>query len=262
MKQNFLNEILDHKRALAESQRDFYRQLKAEAKSVDAVKAGGFKRAVSQPGLNVIMELKKASPSQGIICPDFNLSAIAEIYAENGAAAFSVLTEEKFFLGRPEYIRELSRAFDIPILIKDFIIDEGQIYEARANGAAAVLLIVRILEDQSLKHLMAVAKNLAMDVLVEVHDNNELDRALNAGAEIIGVNNRNLDTFVVDMKTSDELIPRIVKAGKIAVAESGIKTHKDVQHLKSLGARAVLIGETFMAAPDIGKKIREVMGKD
>lgn len=259
---NFLQDILDHKRRSVESKRDFYRQFKAEAKSVDAADAGRFKRAISKPGLNVIMELKKASPSQGIIRQDFNLSAIAEIYTENGAAALSVLTEDKFFLGKPEYIRELSRAFDIPILTKDFILDEGQIYEARANGAAAVLLIVRILDDSSLKHLMVTAKNLGMDALVEVHDNNELDRALKAGADIIGVNNRNLDTFAVDIKTSEALIPAIVKAGTIAVAESGIKTRQDVQHLKSLGAHAVLIGETFMRAADIGKKIREVMGQN
>lgn len=257
---NFLNDILEHKRRLVESKRDFYRRLKADAKSAETKNAGRFKQAISKPGLNVIMELKKASPSKGIIRQDFDLRAIANIYAENGAVAFSVLTEEKFFLGKPEYIQELSCVFDIPILTKDFILDQGQIYEARANGAAAVLLIVRMLDDQSLKHLMAVAKNLGMDALVEVHDNNELDRALNAGAEIIGVNNRNLDTFAVDMKASDQLIPEILKAGKIAVAESGIKTHQDVQHLKSLGAHAVLIGETFMAAPDIAKKIREVLG--
>jgi len=254
---NFLNDILDHKRRLVESQRDFYRQLKAKA--IDAADAGRFKRAISKPGMNVIMELKKASPSQGIIREDFDLQKIAKIYAENGAAAFSVLTEDQFFLGKPEYIRELSRAFEIPVLTKDFILDEGQIYEAAANGASAVLLIIRILDDPALKHLMSAAKNLGMDALVEAHDKNELDRALKAGAEIVGVNNRNLDTFAVDMKTSEELIPAIIKAGKIAVAESGIKTHQDVEHLKSLGAHAVLIGETFMAAPDIGKKIREII---
>lgn len=258
---NFLNDILEHKRWLVQTKAARYKKCEEAVRLYRQQPLNRFKNAIARPGqLNCIMELKKASPSKGIIREDFDLLAIARIYVNSGAAALSVLTEEKFFLGKPEYISELAIHVKIPLLTKDFILDEGQIYEAASNNASAVLLIVRMLNDTSLKHLMSVAKNLGMDSLVEVHDQAELDRALKAGAEIIGVNNRNLDTFVVDMTTSDRLIPQIVTAGKIAVVESGIKTHQDIVHVKSLGAHAVLIGETFMAAPDIGKKIKEILG--
>lgn len=258
---NFLQNILDHKRALIASKAEFYRRCRETAVSYGGFDAGRFRHAIVRMGhLNAIMEIKKASPSRGVIREDFDPEAIARIYQEHGARAFSVLTEEKFFLGHPDIIRDLSPKFETPILTKDFVLDEGQICEARLNGAAAVLLIVRMLDDAELKHLMKVTYDLGMDPLIEVHDQQELDRALSAGADIIGVNNRNLDTFVVDMKTSDLLIPQIVKERRVAVVESGIKTHEDILHIKSIGAHAVLIGEAFMSAPDIGAEIKKIMG--
>lgn len=259
---NFLNDILEHKRHVIAANRDVYARYQREVKPYQGFEAGRFRHAIVRMGrINAIMELKKASPSRGVICQDFDLQKIARTYADHGAAAFSVLTEDKFFLGKPEYIRELSSVFETPILTKDFILDAGQIYQARANKAAAVLLIVRMLDDAALKDLMQVTYGLGMDALVEVHDQPELDRAIRAGADIIGVNNRNLDTFVVDMATSDRLIPQIVSSGKVAVVESGIKSHEDIVHIRQLGAHAVLIGEAFMSAPDIGKKIKDVMGE-
>ena len=194
-----------------------------------------------------------------MICPDFDPVFLAKIYTFHHASALSILTEDKFFQGSPGYIKKVSEKFNIPILTKDFIIDEGQIYEAFICGASAVLLIVAILTPSKLRNLMNAASNLDLDCLVEVHDERELKIALDGGAEIIGINNRNLRTFEVDLSTSERLIKKI-PSDKIIVVESGIQSFKEVQHFKSLGAHAVLIGETFLKAPHIGDKVREVMG--
>ena len=156
------------------------------------------------------------------------------------------------------YLRTVSENFSVPVLTKDFIIDEVQIYEALTLGASAVLLIAAISTDEELKHLLGITKHLDLDALVEVHDEKELGRALSAGAEIIGVNHRDLHTFTVDLKVSERLIPKIPK-DKVIVAESGIKSHDEVKMLKGLGVHAVLIGETFLENADIGKKVKEVM---
>ncbi|MCK5178051.1 MAG: indole-3-glycerol-phosphate synthase, partial [Candidatus Omnitrophica bacterium] len=163
-----------------------------------------------------------------------------------------------YFLGKPEFVKQISKAVNIPILAKDFIIDEGQIHEALANGANAVLLIVAILDDVQLKGLIDRARSLGLDCLVEIHNTNELKRACAAGAEIIGVNNRDLHAFVVDMQTCKRLIPKVPE-GKIIVGESGFKKYSEVKALKNIGAHGVLIGETFMREQDIGKKIRKVL---
>ncbi len=255
----FLEKILDHKRSLVEKRKDFFSSLKEK---VNQAPRGIFKEAISQAGqINLIAEIKKASPSAGVIREDFDLLKIAKIYIEHHVAALSVLTEEKYFLGQPEFIKQITEKCKVPVLTKDFIIDEGQIYEARLNGASAVLLIVAILEDSVLKHLMAVAASLGLDCLVEVHDDEELKRALDCGAEIIGINNRDLKTLKVDLKTSERLIPKIPK-GKVIVVESGLQARNDVEKFKKLGAHAVLIGETFMRSKDIGQKVDEVMGYD
>jgi len=257
---DFLKSILDKKRVHNERKRPFYDNLKDHLDETPYERYGLFKMGISRPGqINLIAEIKKASPSKGIIREDFNAEMLAQIYQDCGAAAISVLTEEDYFLGKPAYLKQVSEKFNTPTLMKDFIIDEGQIYEGRYCGASAVLLIVAALTDDQIKHLLAVGHRLDVDCLVEVHGADELDRALDCGAEIIGINNRNLHTFEVDIATSENLIPRIPK-GKVIVAESGIKTHAEVVRLKAAGAHAVLIGETFLREKDVARKIKEIMG--
>lgn len=256
----FLSTVLEYKRQILAQKKDFYAGLK---KKIQATQPTGrpraFKEQISRPGqINLIAEIKKASPSAGVLRKDFHIEAIAKIYAEHKAAAISVLTEDKYFLGSPEDVKAVASCIALPVLAKDFIISDGQIYEARANGAAAVLLIAAILDDAQLKDFLALAQSLGLDSLVEIHDEKELDRALAAAAELIGVNNRDLKNLEVNLKTAQHLIPRIPK-GKIIVAESGIRTRDDVRRLQDLGVHAVLIGETFMRASDIGKKIEEIM---
>ncbi len=258
MSADFLKIMAVHKRALLASQKPYYDDLKKNAALGGRARRGIFKSAISKPGTNLIAEIKKASPSRGIIREDFDVMTIARTYVDNNAAAISVLTEEKYFLGRMEDLRMVNEEFKVPTLMKDFIIDECQIVEASCNGAGAVLLIAAMLSDAQIKDLMQVARGLGLDCLVEVHDEGQLDRALKAGAAIIGVNNRDLDTLEVDLKNCLRMVPRIPK-DKVVVAESGLKTHDDVQRAADAGAHAVLIGETFMASRDIGKKIREVM---
>jgi indole-3-glycerol phosphate synthase len=257
---DFLKIILEKKRAHNERKRSFYDNLKEHLDETPYERYGLFKMGISRPGqINLIAEIKKASPSKGVICEDFNVEALAQVYQDGGAAAISVLTEEDLFLGKAAYLKRVSEKFNVPTLMKDFIIDEGQIYEGRYCGASAVLLIVAALTDAQLKYLLAVGSKLDVDCLVEVHGADELDRALTCGAEIIGINNRDLHTFEVDLATSETLIPRIPK-GKVIVSESGISTHAEVERLKAAGAHAVLIGETFLKEKDVAKKVKEIMG--
>ena len=260
MPSDFLDKILEHKRGLIQEKKTFYAALKKKFDQERLTRYQLFKKVISAPGqIHLIAEVKKASPSKGLICRDFDPVALAQIYAANRAAALSVLTEDKFFRGSPHHIKKVSEKVDLPILMKDFIIDEGQIYEAFVVGASAVLLITAILKEDKLKKLMETASGLALDCLVEVHDESEVDTALRAGAEIIGINSRNLKTFEVDLGVSERLIKKIPK-DKVIVVESGIKSFKEVQNFKRLGANAVLIGETFLRAPDVGAKMSEVMG--
>jgi len=257
---DFLDEIVEYKRDLIKKKREYFDRLKGRVAREKLTRYGLFKQAIAQPGkINLIAEIKKASPSRGLLCPDFNVLRMAKIYVDHGAAAISILTEDRYFLGKTTYLTQVSENFSIPLLTKDFILDEGQIYEAFAYGASAVLLIVAVLKDDELKKLMQAAVQLDLDCLVEVHDEKELDRALKAEADIIGINNRDLHTFQVDLKVAEHLIPKIPK-DKVIVAESGIKNHEEVVMLKDLGAHAVLIGETFICAPDMAQKIKEVMG--
>lgn len=207
----------------------------------------------------IVAEVKKASPSKGIIRADFDALGIAKIYAENGAAALSVLTDEKFFGGSADDLTRISRAVDRPILRKDFAIDPYQICEARALGASAVLLIVAILTPGELASFLVTSRALGLDALVEVHDRRELAVALDAGAEIIGINNRNLKTFETSLDATYELIPHIPE-GILKISESGIHTREDVASVKNAGADAVLVGECLMRASDIGAKLRELRG--
>lgn len=257
---DFLDDIIAYKKQLLKDKKGYFDILRRNAEPTRLNRYRVFKQEISKPGrLNLIAEIKKASPSQGLIRDDFDVHKIAKVYVDNGADAISVLTEDRFFLGKPAYLRAVRQHFDVPLLTKDFIIDEVQIYQAYNNGAAAILLIVAILDDAALSRLLAAAARLDLDCLVEVHDAEELDRALAAGAEIIGINNRNLHTFVVDLKVGLDLAPR-VPADKVLVIESGIRTADDIARIKGAGAHAVLIGETFMRAEDIGAKMKEIMG--
>ena len=209
----------------------------------------------------VITEVKKASPSKGIIRENFDPVGIAEIYATHGASALSVLTDEKFFQGSADYLTQISSVIDRPILRKDFTIDPYQIYEARAIGASAVLLIVSILSPEDLESFLGISRDVGLDALVEVHDEVELMVALEAGADIVGINNRNLKTFDVSLDTTFGLIDKMPDE-VLKVSESGIYTREDVVALRDAGADAVLVGESLMREQDIGKKLQTLIGKD
>lgn len=259
MTEDFLRKIVEHKKGLLDQKRTFFNGLKKNAGTTPLTRYGLFKNRISDPGkIHLIAEIKKASPSRGLIRSHFDVMELAKMYIANGADAISVLTEEKFFLGKPGHLRRVSGNYNVPVLMKDFIIDDVQIYEAFSLGASAVLLIVAILDDDQIRNFITKAAQLDMDCLVEVHDDEELSRALKAGAQIIGVNNRNLHTFEVDLQVSENLIPKIPK-DKVIVVESGIKTHEEVTRFQELGAHAVLVGETFLRHEDVGKKVREVM---
>lgn len=261
MTRDFLKEIVEYKKELLAQKSGYYAALKKNVKASPHSRYGLFKKAISKPqGMNLIAEIKKASPSVGMIRDPFDLTGLARIYAESGADALSVLTEDKYFLGKPTYIKKVSEEVVLPVLTKDFIIHEHQIFETFCQGASAILLIVAILEDCLLKDLIQTASDLDMDCLVEVHDENELGRALKADADIIGVNHRNLATLTVDLSVSEKLVPQIPK-GKVIVAESGIKTHEEIKKLKALGVHAVLIGESFLRSADVGAKVKEIMGE-
>ena len=209
--------------------------------------------------LSVIAEVKKASPSAGTITADFDAVEIARAYAAAGANALSILTDEKYFQGHLSYLSQIREAVDLPLLRKDFIIHEVQIYEAIVAGADAILLIVGALEQDQLHHLLEVATNYQLDVLVEVHDLEEMERALETNARIIGINNRNLRTFEVDLTTTERLSEE-VGPDHILVSESGIYTGEDTRRIQSWGADAILVGEALMRATDKTAKMAELKG--
>lgn len=208
--------------------------------------------------INIIAEVKKASPSKGLICKEFDPVKIAKAYEMGGAAAISVLTEPSFFQGRNEYLTQIKENVKLPLLRKDFVIDEIQIYEARAIGADGILLIVAALTDQELKAYLQKANELGLDALVETHDEEEVKRALEAGAEIIGVNNRDLRNFEVRLETSEKL-SRLIPKDKVFVSESGVHTKEDVRRLKKIGANALLIGESVVKVADPVSALRNFM---
>lgn len=209
--------------------------------------------ALVKPGaVSLIAELKKASPSAGLLRPEYNVAAGAEAYARAGARALSVLTEENFFLGHLNHVAEAKRAVDLPVLRKDFIFDPYQVYEARLFGADAVLLIVALLEEERMRVLMELIHELGMTPLVEVHSEPELDVAVRSGARLIGINSRNLKDLSMDGTMFEKLVPRIPE-GRIVIAESGIKTPADVEKLKNLNVSAMLVGESLLRQPDLEK---------
>ena len=218
-----------------------------------------FEVALRKSGLSFICECKKASPSKGLIAPDFPYLQIAKEYEAAGADAISVLTEPEFFLGDDKFLSEISAQVSIPCLRKDFVVDEYMIYQAKILGASAVLLICAILDDIQLKNFIATCDELGLSSLVEAHDENEIQRAIDCGARIIGVNNRNLKDFSVDMDNAKKL-RELVPSEIIFVSESGVKSADDIKRIRELGADAVLIGEVLMRAADKKLKLDELKG--
>lgn len=217
--------------------------------------------ALSGDEVKLIAEVKKASPSRGVIRPDFDPVHIAKTYAASGAAAISVLTEAKYFKGSLSYLKEIRGALGnerLPLLRKDFIFDPYQVYESRAYGADSLLLIVAILTPGGLDELVSLSHDLSMSCLVEVHNETELEVALESGAKIIGINNRDLNTFDVNLSTTEHLKP-LIPPDRIVVSESGIKNRSDMEKMKKWAIDAVLVGEVLMSAPDIAAKMRELL---
>ena len=221
-------------------------------------KPRSFKEAVNISGkISLIGEVKQASPSAGILRKEFDYLQMLKTFKENGIKAVSILTEEEFFLGKLAYITEAKKVIDLPILRKDFILDEIHVLESRAAGADAILLIASILEEEKLQRCYNLAKELGMDVIVEIHTQKDLKKALKVEADIIGINNRNLHTLKVDINNTQKLVPFIPK-NRVIISESGINIFKDVLWLKGLEVNAVLIGESLMKAEDIKEKIKEL----
>ena len=230
------------------------------AKVVDLPPTKDFRRWIAHPGkVNLIAEVKKKSPSKGIIREDFDPVEIAKIYAENDAAAISVLTDVRFFEGSLDYLSGIRGVVNVPLLRKDFTIDRYHIYQARVAGADAILLIVAALTKEQLSEYMKIADSLSLASLVEVHTADELDIALEVGAEIIGINNRDLRTFRTDIATTFKLRESI-PAGKVVVSESGIYTRADVASLRDADVNAILVGESLMRCDDIGEQVRKLVG--
>ena len=257
-----LDEIIAYKKKeLAETKR---RVPLADIKSraADAGPTRGFGIALAGcEEIRLIAEVKKASPSKGVIREDFDPVTIARSYESSGASCISVLTEQKFFQGRLEYLDALRQAVALPLLRKDFIIDTYQIIEARAAGADAVLLIAACLERQQLEDLIGVARQLHLDVLVESHTYRELDKSLLAGAVLVGINNRDLGTFTVDLQTTIDLM-KDIPGDRTVVSESGIRTREYVLKLQRSGVDAILVGESLIREKDIEKKVKELLGKE
>ena len=235
-----------------------FARLKAEAVNISPRR--GFKRALEiKKQINIIAEIKKATPSLGVISENFDPAKLAKEYTAGGAAAISVLTEEKYFLGSITNLEIAWENTDLPILRKDFIIDAFQIYEGAVAGADAVLLITAILEPQLLKELIEVSRGLGLDCLVEVHSESDLEKALKADADIIGINNRDLNNFKIELETTTKLYEK-VPAEKIVVAESGIKTPDDIKLLSKIGINNFLIGNALMTSKNIKKTLKEFKG--
>ncbi len=217
-------------------------------------------RQSSATGTAIIAEVKKGSPSKGIIREDFDPVAIARSYERGGASCLSVLTDEHYFYGSLDYLGQIRAQVDLPLLRKDFIIDPYQVFQARVAGADAILLIVSALDDQQLRELAQLATELQLDTLLEVHDGAELERALSLPVDLIGINNRNLQTFVTDLGVTEQLAGRI-PAAQLAIAESGIHSRADIERLQRAGAGAFLIGESLMREGDIEGKLLGLLGE-
>ncbi|MBH74628.1 MAG: indole-3-glycerol phosphate synthase [Dehalococcoidia bacterium] len=260
-KRTILDKIFADKKEEVETQKSLKSLRDLEKEIAQSPTALNFSGSIWDDRVCLIAEIKKASPSAGILSKTFNVESLAKIYAENGASAISVLTESKYFNGGINDLvaaKEIALKFGIPILRKDFVYDEYQLYETKAYRGDAVLLIASMLETNTLKNLIKEAQNIWLQCLVEVHNSAELAAALDCGAEIIGINHRNLKTFEVDLAISEQLVPLIPK-GKLIVAESGIKDRNTVTRLASLGINAILVGEAIITATDRASKIKDLV---
>lgn len=256
----FLDEILKYKYAEVAVRKEQMPILELERRIINAPPTRPFRQSLTGDSIKLIAELKKASPSKGLLCSNFEPVKLARDYEASGAAAISVLTEKKYFQGSLDYL-ELVKSVtkNLPVLRKDFIIDRYQLYEARAYGADAALLIVAALTELELKSFIKEANDLSLAPLVEVHNLMELNIALKSGADLIGINNRDLKTFKVDLETTFQLIKSIPE-DKVVVSESGINNRHDLEQLAQAGVDAVLVGESIVTAADPGAKIKELIG--
>lgn len=257
---NILEKIIQTKYQELESYTQSYIKILEKACLDRKKKVLNFKKSLTGRGTNIIAEIKKASPSKGIIRHMFNPVQIAKEYEENGAKAISVLTDKKYFQGSIEYLADVANSVKIPVLRKDFIIDQRQILEAYAYGADSYLLIAKVLDKEKLKELIEAGRQIDMEPIVEVHSEEEGIKSIEAGAKIVGINNRNLEDFSVDINLSKMLAPRLKESGaEVIVAESGISSKDEIEELKKFKVDAFLIGESLMREADIGKKLRELL---
>lgn len=258
---SILQQLADYAKERTQAQKQLVSPGEMKEKALSLPKGSfEFEKALRSPELSFICECKKASPSKGIISHDFPYLDIARQYSQAGADCISVLTEPKWFLGKDEYLSQISQAVDIPCLRKDFTVDEYMIYQAKILGAKAVLLICSILSAKQIKEFIGITDTLGISALVEAHNSDEVKTALDCGARIVGVNNRDLRDFSVDTNNSAAL-RSLVPKDVLFVSESGINTAEDVRAVKQAGADAVLIGEALMRAPDISEKLRELKGE-
>lgn len=259
---SILEKIVASKRRELEEARSLLSEGQLQRRLNSAPSVRNFRAALEKPaGIQIIAEVKKASPSAGVLRADFDPVAIARIYEAHGAACISVLTDAPFFQGRLSYLSAVREAVALPLLRKDFILDSYQLLEARAAGADAVLLIAEIVQGPLLSQLLRETESLGMQALVELYDPKNLSEVIESGARLVGINNRDLKTFVTRLEHTLDLIDRL-PPDVCLVSESGIRTRQDVERLEKAGVKAVLIGETFMRAPDIGAKLDELRGKE
>lgn len=248
---SFLERILTARRA------DVEREIRLPAGELPAVR--DFRAALASPGMSLIAEIKRASPSRGDLNPSLDPAVVAAGYERGGAHAISVLVEPHFFKGSEDDVRQVRDVSGVPILWKDFVVSPAQVIRARHVGADAVLVIVRILDDTTLRMIVGLVRELGLCPLVEVFDERDLDRAVAVGADVIGVNHRDLETFEEDQTATKRLRP-LVPDGVVLVAESGISSRSDVAELEAIGVDAILVGESLVKAPDAGEKIRDLLG--
>ena len=254
-----LDKIIAHKRIELEETKRAHplEKIKEKLNDVGRADVTFFNALSNKRRVNIIAEVKKGSPSKGIICHDFDPIRIAKDYEDAGASAISVLTDEHFFYGKLDYLCDIRRAVRLPLLRKDFIIDEYQIYEARSAGADAILLIAAVLDGDTMREFLKIAHKLGMDVLVEVHNKEELDKALTTDARIIGINNRNLKDFSIDLNITKKLA-KYIPNEKVKVSESGINTREDIDFLLECGVNTFLIGESLVRGESISGKMKEL----